>query len=273
MTSIWPKPWRIMSIMAHQDDFEFNAAGSFAQLRRNLGDQVQFKILTTNRGSSGHHEMSHQQTFERRQKEAAAAAAIIGAEYECLRQLDGSLMADQVFINHNLLGGLWNTIRDFEPHVIFCPPVTRDPLAGIHIDHENTATAVRMLAYQLAVPHAFPTTTGKIKQRVTVPLILNVDDMYASEGHYDIRQDISQVWDTKVAMALCHESQLFEWLPFVKNEPVLGKEEWCQAFLERHVNINRRYKREDDTPSEYFRVTRWGRAPLLGELEQLFPCA
>ena len=266
-----PRPWRIMSIMAHQDDLEFNAAGSFIRMRQSLGDDVQFKIITTNRGLSGHHEMNDQQTFDRRQQEAKAAAAMINAEYECLRQLDGSLVPGQVMINSNLLGGLWNTIRAYEPHVIFCPPVTRDPLAGIHIDHENTAAAIRMLAYQIAVPHAFPTMDCPVKQRVVTPLIINVDDMYASEGHFDVRQEITQAWETKVAMAMCHESQIFEWLPFVKNEPVPTKEQWAKAFHERHININRRYGQADDTLSEYFRITRWGRAPLSGEMEKLFP--
>lgn len=269
--SDWPAPWRIMSIMAHQDDLEFNAAGSFIRMQQTLGDQVRFKIITTNRGSSGHHEMNHQQTFERRQQEAKAAAAMIGAEYECLRQLDGSLVPGQVMITSNFLGGLWNTIRAYEPHIIFCPPVTRDPLAGIHIDHENTATAIRMVAYQLAVPHAFPTTDGQVKKRVQTPLIINVDDTYASEGHFDIRLDITRAWDTKVAMALCHESQVFEWLPFVKNEPVPTKQAWCDAFHQRHMAINKRYGMDDQTLSEYYRITRWGRAPLPGELDRLFP--
>ena len=37
---------RVMSVMAHQDDFEFEAAGLFLQLRQYYGDRVKLKILT-----------------------------------------------------------------------------------------------------------------------------------------------------------------------------------------------------------------------------------
>ena len=46
---------RVMSIMAHQDDFEFEAAGLFAMLRKHYGNDVELKVLTTSRGASGHH--------------------------------------------------------------------------------------------------------------------------------------------------------------------------------------------------------------------------
>ncbi len=266
-----PRPWRIMSIMAHQDDFEFNAGGSFALLRKTYGQEVQFKIVATSRGATGHHEMDLDATFHRRSREAIAAAARIGATYECLTQLDGSHVHAQVLVDRNLLGGLWNVIREYEPHVIFCPPVTRDPLAGIHVDHESTAMAVRMVAYQLVVPRAYPTTRGPMKLRVPRPLILNVDDVYASEGHFDIRQDIRGVWQEKVAMSLCHESQVFEWLPFGSGRPAPTREQWEQSFVQRHRDANARYGRHDDVQSEYFRITRWGRPPAAGELALLFP--
>lgn len=113
---------RVMSVMAHQDDFEMTVGGTFALLRERYENSICIKILTTSRGASGHMDVSTEETFVRRDKEARKSASIIGAEYECLKQLDGSHVEMQVFINHNLLGGLWNAIRDFEPDVIFCPP-------------------------------------------------------------------------------------------------------------------------------------------------------
>lgn len=264
-------PMRVMSIMAHQDDFEFNAAGTFTLLRQTLGEGVAFKIVTTSRGASGHHEMDLEETFRHREKEAQAAAEKIGAEYECLRRLDGTHVPAQVLVDRNLLGGLWNVIREFEPNVIFCPPVTRDPLAGIHVDHESTAMAVRMVAYQLVAPRAYPTTRGPVKMRVPQPLILNVDDLYASEGHFDIRQDISNVWETKVAMGMCHASQIFEWLPWAGRRDVPTPQQWEEIFVQRHLSANKRYGQDDQVRSEYFRITRWGRGPAAGELERLFP--
>ena len=56
---------RVMSIMAHQDDFEFTAGGAFARLRQAYGQEVQIKILATTRGASEHHEMELEETFRR----------------------------------------------------------------------------------------------------------------------------------------------------------------------------------------------------------------
>ena len=52
------KQLRVLSVMAHQDDFEFEAAGLFLRLRQHYGSNVALKIVTTSCGGSGHHEMS-----------------------------------------------------------------------------------------------------------------------------------------------------------------------------------------------------------------------
>lgn len=265
---------RVLSIMAHQDDFEFTAAGFFALLRRNLGERAKLKIMTTNRGASGHHEMGLEETAARRDKEARASAALVGAEYENLKGLDGKPIPMQVYVDANTLGGLWNAIRVFDPHYIICPPVTTDPRAGIHIDHYNTAWAVRMLAYQLTVPHAYPLLSEAAAGRRESPLIITVDDGYAKEIDYDVALDISSVYETKERMALCHESQVFEWLPWNKGLPTMTRETYLESFKERHRLINRRYGFADvDTPREFFIFTRWGRAVKPEDVELLFPGA
>ena len=255
-----------MSIMAHQDDFEFNAGGLFAKLRKQHGDNVKLKILVTTRGATGHHEMSLEETFRRREQEAKNSAALIGAEYECLTCLDGRHLPGSVFIDANLLGGLWNAIRDFEPDYIFCPPVITDPLAGIHIDHYNTAWAVRMVAYQLTVPHAYVTMNGNPKMQICEPVIINVDDVYACENTYDLAVDINDVYERKVNMALCHKSQIFEWLPWNSNTPLDNEEDFRIQFRQRHSEINSRYGQDDNVAREYFRLTSWGKHAANADL-------
>ncbi|MCF6177702.1 MAG: PIG-L family deacetylase [Victivallaceae bacterium] len=266
------KKLRVMSIMAHQDDFEFNAGGFFALLRKHYGEQVELKIVTTSTGASGHHKMDLASTAKRRDQEARNSAKKINAAYECLRQLDGKHVDGQVMIERNLLGGLWNTIREFEPDYIFCPPVISDPLAGIHIDHYHTAQAVRLVAYQLCVPHAYPTMAGKVKQRVKVPIIINVDDVYTNGGDYHFSCDISGVYELKAAMAACHKSQIYEWLPFVdgRDEP-LTHAEWQEKFRKRHIAVNQRYQQPADSPREFFRITQWGGAWDIEKIGQDFP--
>lgn len=267
------KPLRVLSVMAHQDDFEFNLGGTFALLRETLGENVQLRVLTTSNGASGHHLMTAEETFARRSREASESAALVGADYRCLRTLDGEVVGDgQVLISRELLGGLWNEIRRFRADVVFCPPIVTDPLAGVHIDHEQTAIAVRYVAYQLSVPRAYP-SWGEIDMEYRTPLIINVDDAYNRSSQADVRQDISSVYDLKVQMSLCHRSQVLEWLPFVNGEGEITEDDWKRRFAARHADVNRRYNAADETPSEYFRITRWGRAPREGELEKLFPRA
>ena len=265
------RPWRVMAIVPHQDDFEFQAGGTFAGLRRHYGDQVVLKVVTTSSGASGHHEMDAEETKERRANESRAGAALIGAEYECLQQLDGTVVDGQVLLNRNLLGGLWNCIREFRADVIFCPPPASNPLSGVHIDHENTAHAVRWVAYQLGVPRAYPTMKGEVDKEYRTPLVILTDDSYSAETQCDIRNAISKDFDTKLQMAQCHESQIYEWLPWVSRQEPPTPEQFAERFRERFRRVNQRFGFPEEPVCEYFRVSRWGRAPMEGELEFLFP--
>lgn len=263
---------RVMAVMPHQDDFEFNTGGTFALLRETLGDKVELKVFCTTRGATGHHKMTVEETFRRRGEEAARSAALIGASYECMTTLNGDHLPGQMSLDRDALGGLWNAIRGFGADVVFCPPSVADPLAGVHIDHIRTAEAVRLVAYQIVVPNAYPTMNAPRKDYVPSPLVINVHDNYTGEAGADhIRQDITSVFDTKVKMGMCHESQIFEWLPFANGAEPPTPEQWLEKFRKRHTDQNEKYGHGDGVISEYFRVTRWGRAPREGELDTLFP--
>lgn len=77
MSQTTSRPMRVMAIMAHQDDLEFNAGGTFALLRATWGEDVDLHILATTRGASGHHQMGSEETFRRRDAEARSSAALI----------------------------------------------------------------------------------------------------------------------------------------------------------------------------------------------------
>ena len=262
---------KVMSIMAHQDDFEFRAGGTFAQLRKKYGDRIEIKLVNTSKGATGHHIMGLDETFNTRMKEFRNSAAIIGAECECLTQLDGSHVQAQVFIDRNFLGGLWNTIRSFEPDFLFCPPITNDSIDGIHIDHFNTATGVRMVAYQLCVPHAYPTVGGAVKKKIKMPLIINVDDVYYGRASsYHVANDITDVFDVKMKMAFCHRSQIMEWLPFSQGHNPPTEEESRENFINMHRDINAAYGKSVEMFREYFSFTYWGRKPVKEDIERVF---
>ncbi len=266
---------RVMAIVPHQDDFEFTMGGTFALLRKRYGDAIHLHIATTTAGETGHHKLSREETYLRRDAEARASAALIGATYECVTPLDGDRLHGQLYINRNFLGGIWNAIRAFRPEVIFAPAPALDPMAGVHIDHEHTAQAVRLVAYQTSAPHAFPVTRQQHDAHYPKPLILVVDDHYTKDAGYDIRQDISAVLETKLAMGACHESQIKEWLPWV-NSGGAGEmtiAQWRETMIQRMKDINLRNGHPAEPLCEYFRITRWGRPPHPGEMELLFDLA
>lgn len=264
-------PANLLAIVPHQDDFEFNMGGTFAKLRQRYGDAVRMKVIITSRGASGHHEMEPDDLFMRRMVEARESTALIKAEAECLTQLDGTHVAAQVLVTRNLLGGIWNAIRDFQTHYLFCPPIVSNPLAAVHVDHEETARAVRLVGYQLGVPRAYPALTSRAGEiHFRAPVIVLCDDVYSSETDYHIAHDIGETYRTKVAMANCHRSQIYEWLPFNRRQPAPSEEDFEIGFRLRHTYINERFGMDDSVPREYFRLSHWGRRPTDQDRNWLF---
>jgi hypothetical protein len=70
-------------------------------------------------------------------------------------------------------------------------------------------------------------------------------------------------------MSLCHESQIFEWLPWSSGEEAPTREEFAEKFRKRHSKINERYGLDDDNPREFFKLTGWGKKADKGEIEEL----
>jgi LmbE family N-acetylglucosaminyl deacetylase len=141
--------------MPHPDDFEFNVGGTFALLRELHGEAVDLKIITTTSGATGHHLMDSEATKLRRLEEATSAARLIKANFEFLKREDEGTFDQQFLVNRESLAAVWRAIRSFQADVVICPPPVTDPLAGVHIDHENTAQVMRLVAYQLGVPRAY----------------------------------------------------------------------------------------------------------------------
>jgi len=268
------RPAKVLAIMPHQDDFEFNAAGTFAKLRELYGAAVELKVIVTSKGASGHHEMEPDRLFARRMEEATRSAALIGASVECLVQLDGTHVDAQVLVTRNLLGGLWNAIRRYAAHYVFAPPLVTDPMAAVHIDHEETARAVRLVGFQLGVPRAYPRFSDTPEdQGYRPPLIVLCDDGYHAEAAYDVANAIGGTYPTKLEMAKCHESQVFEWLPFSNGMPLPSAEGYNVDFRQRHTRANQRFGLDDEVPREFFRISNWGRRPVAADIEWLFPGA
>ncbi len=270
---------KALFVHAHFDDYEFTAAGTFALWRRQLGRGFTGKVLVCTDGAAGHHCRTRAETARLRLAEQRASANLGGYEFELLRLPDGRPGREACLeLNPPLLAALWQAIRDFEPDYLFCPPVAADPLAGIHVDHEVVAQAVRRVAYMISVPHAFtpeyPADETQSQPRKT-PVILNVYDTYMSGANsYDLAVDVEAAFEDLGAMSWCHQSQIAEWLPWVGRHqmtPPADFAEWRRLLRQRCARRNRELGIAGRRAIEVFTVTAWGEVPSVKILQADFP--
>lgn len=190
-----------MFIGAHPDDADIKAGGTaikFLEARH----KVTFVSLTN--GDAGHQSMSREDLAKRRKLESQAVEKYLGIEYIVWTNHDGEL---QVTLENR--EKLITLIREKKPTII----VTHRP-NDYHADHRNTSLLVQDASYLLAVPNVCPTTPS-IEYN---PIILYSADNFSKPYPFipNIFIDITNVYDKKMRALSLHESQVFEWLPFVE---------------------------------------------------------
>lgn len=190
---------RILAIGAHPDDCDFKVAGTAALYVR-AGHRVRFLSLTN--GDAGHHEIGGAELARRRRGETLAVAAALGLEYHVLDNHDGELTPTLESRRQVV-----RCIREFAPDLI----LTHRP-NDYHPDHRYASTLVQDAAYMVTVP-------GVVA--LTPHLRTNPAVAYFSDGFqkpYPFRADvvvaIDEVVEAKVDALHCHESQVYEWLPY-----------------------------------------------------------
>jgi len=270
---------KALFIHAHFDDYEFTAAGTFELWRRQFGEAFEARLLVCTDGKAGHHFRTREETGRIRLEEQAASARIGRYTFELLQLPSGRPPREACLqVTPDLLAALWKAIRDFEPDYVFCPPLASDPLAGIHVDHETIAEAVRRVAYMINVPHAFtpeyPADETQSKP-CKVPVIVNVYDGYMFGANaYDLAVDVEEAFDAIAEMTWCHQSQIVEWLPWVGRHsmsPPASLAEWNTTLRERFDRKNRELGIDSPHAMEVFRITAWGTVPTLARLRADFP--
>ena len=270
---------KALFIHAHFDDYEFTASGTFELWRRQLGEAFEAKLLVCTDGKAGHHFRTREETGRLRLEEQAASARIGGYTFELLQLPSGQPPREACLqVTPDLLAALWKAIRDFEPDYVFCPPLGSDPLAGIHVDHQTIAEAVRRVAYMINVPHAFtPEYPADETQSRSckVPVIINVYDGYMFGANaYDLAVDVEETFDAIAEMTWCHQSQIVEWLPWVGRHamaPPASLAEWKTGLRERFDRKNRELGIDSPHAMEVFRITAWGTVPTLTQLMSDWP--
>lgn len=180
----------ILAVGAHPDDIEVGCAGTLAKYAAQ-GHKI--FICTATSGNIGSATLPKDEIAAIRKKEAAKSASIIGAEYICL-DYDDELFYEDVNVRINFI----NMVRHCKPDVIFT-----HPLHDYNPDHMLTSKILTDI--QVMYPIA------KIETEEPPCDIFPV--VYYYEPEYGLGfvptdyVDISDFYETKSKMFLCHESQ------------------------------------------------------------------
>jgi len=186
---------RVMCISAHPDDMELQCAGTLLKCKAR-GDEVY--VCHVNNGSLGHFEIMPDELRVMRIQEAKNACELAGfhhmtcdfGDFESYYQ-----SRDQ----KNVLVGL---IREVNPDFI----ITMHP-DDYMCDHVAASKLVFDAAFMASVPHYMP----------EIPATDKVVPIYYMETAYGIDfvpteyVDITEFFDKKIEMLLCHKSQS-QWL-------------------------------------------------------------
>lgn len=264
---------RIIAIGAHPDDCDIKFGGTAAMFAK-LGHHVKFVSVTN--GDAGHHEMGGGPLAKRRFLETQEAARRLGiAEYEVLPNHDGELMPTLA----NRLE-IIRRIRQWDADIVIAHR-TND----YHPDHRYAAMLVQDAAYMVVVPNS-ASDTPPLKKN---PVFLYFQDHFQRPNPFrpDIAVAIDGVIETKLDGMDAHDSQFYEWLPWVSGNldqvPKDPKERraWLaksrfgggigpevRASLERLYGKARAAKVQH---AEAFELCEYGSRPTPEQLKALFP--
>jgi LmbE family N-acetylglucosaminyl deacetylase len=190
---------RILVVAAHPDDAEIFAGGLLARHGR-LGNPV--KIVSVTDGRAGHHRIAPHELVRIRRAEAQAAGERIGAEYVTWDFPDG-LLTPSIEVRQAII----REVRSFKPDLV----LTHRPY-DYHPDHRAVGTAVQDASYLVTVPHICEDSSALRHD----PVVAYMTDLFTRPCplRTDVVLDVSDQFDTVVQMTACHQSQVFEWLPY-----------------------------------------------------------
>lgn len=216
------KQLRILAIGAHPDDCDLKCGGTTVRWVQ-AGIEVHF--LSTTNGCTGHHIQAAGEVSRRRELEARAAARVAGAEYHCLGINCGDL-TPSVELRRRLI----SFIREINPHLV----LTHRP-NDYHPDHRYTSIAVQDSLYLVTVPGQLP-QSPHMRQS---PIAMYFSDDFKRPYPFtpSVAVPLDEVMDRKIAMLDCHESQMYEWLPYnrgVEDEVPTNREDrpkWLAKWI------------------------------------------
>ena len=262
---------RIIVIGAHPDDCDSDAGGTAALLAA-MGHAVKFVAVTN--GDAGHHLIQGKQLAERRYKETQEVARRLGVTYDVLDNHDGMLLP-----NLEVRLQIIRKIREWNADVVIAPRPN-----DYHPDHRYTGVLVQDAAYMVAVPNIAYDVPALRKN----PVFLYTADHFQRPNPFrpDIAIDISTVFEKKISALDAHESQFYEWMPWIghyeKDVPA-GKEARFKWLISRYSSpmktdvraaLEKWYGKERAAKAQFaeaFEICEYGTQPSENQIRQLFP--
>jgi LmbE family N-acetylglucosaminyl deacetylase len=203
----------ILVFGAHPDDCDLQFGGAAMKYRK-LGHRVKFVSLTN--GDTGHFSMGGGPLARRRFAEAQASAKIAGVEYDVLDIHNGELEPSV----ENRRTAI-RIIREMNADLVLCHRSN-----DYHPDHRAAGVLVQDAGYSVTIPNVAPLTP-----HMSIPPVIGyLFDNFKIPQPFKatIAIDITDVVEKKIDMIACHESQVFEWLPYnsgvLKQVPRGGRE-------------------------------------------------
>jgi LmbE family N-acetylglucosaminyl deacetylase len=264
-------PMRIIMIGAHPDDCD-NDGGGTAILLASLGHAVKFVSVTN--GDAGHQTEGGGALAKRRMAEAKEAGKRFGVAYDVLDNHDGELLPS-LDVRHQII----RKIREWNADVVIAPRPN-----DYHPDHRYTGVLVQDAAYMVTVPNVTPDVAPLRKN----PVFLYFEDHFQRPNPFrpDVVVDITAVIEKKVHAMSAHESQYFEWLPWIAgylDEVPKDRTQWEAWLLKRQSrefspamkrSLEQWYGSEKAMKVKYaeaFEICEYGKQPNAEDLRKIFP--
>ncbi len=264
-------PLRIIVIGAHPDDCDQDAGGT-AALFASLGHAVKFVAVTN--GDAGHQSEGGGVLAKRRMAEAHEAGKRLGITYDVLDNHDGELLP-----NLDIRLQIIRKIREWNADVVMAPRPN-----DYHPDHRYTGVLVQDAAYMVAVPNVAPETAPLKKN----PVFLYTQDFFQRPNPFrpDIAVDITSVYEQKVSALDAHQSQVYEWLPWIGHylDQVPAGNADRKKWLTKKIAVNitpevrksleagyGKEKAMQVQHAEAFEICEYGAQPNAEEIRRLFP--
>lgn len=264
----------VVAFGAHPDDCEIKTGGTAVRFAR-AGHRFVFVSLTN--GDTGHHEIGGLELARRRKKEAEAAAAVAGVESRVLDIHCGELLPD-LYTRRRVI----ELLREFKPDLV----MSHRP-NDYHPDHRSAAQLVQDAVYLATVPNNVALTEALLE----MPVVVYFSDSFRKPYPFtpDVAIDIDDVVETKLDMLHCHESQMYEWLPFNRGVAAdvpdgdAARREWLRqdrmVWLEEPANqareiLRKQYGEEKGARikcAEAFEACEYGKALTSENIKVLFP--